>query len=156
MKFVALLLISAVAADAEPKKAAAGETCADPKKAVCADTDCCGTVTDLGADPGTVTVSDASVKFKGIAKTVCMTKPAADTLKETGEGDKKKPGVGTVVEVVKKVDEAGTKGEDGYVAPVVKVEGTFLCNAAADADAGAASYMTVGAAAIIAAATLLQ
>lgn len=154
MKFVALLMISAVAADKVPE-AETGKTCADATKFVCKKDDCCGTVRDKGTEVSTVANGDTSL-FKGIAATVCSKKPTADETKETGEGEAKKAGVGATVTITAKVDEAGTKGEDGYVAPVALVEGTFLCNAAADADAGAASYMTVGAAAIIAAATLLQ
>ena len=155
MKFVALLMISAVAADAEPKEVDAGASCKDVKTTKCKATDCCGTVSDIKAT--TVKVGDATSLFKDNFATVCSTKPTADETKETEDADKKKvPGVGASVIVVKKVDEVkdATSG-DVTTAAVVEVKGTFLCNAA-DADAGAASYMTVGAAAIIAAATLLQ
>lgn len=152
MKFVALLMISAVAADKEPAVAKTGDTCADAKAFKCAEADCCGTVSDL--DKATVKANEAA-KFKGFAATVCMEKPKeADTKKD----DKGVAGVGSSVVVVDAVaekakdDAAGTPKVD----EVKEVKGTFLCNAAADADAGAASYMTVGAAAIIAAATLLQ
>lgn len=147
MKFVALLMISAVAADAAPKEVAAGKSCKDAKTTKCAATDCCGTVTD--AKDASVKAADGATSLvKGFAATVCSTKPTDDETKDNGKGGK--------FVVVAKADAVGTEGADGYKAPVTEVAGTFLCNADAAAAGDAASYMTVGAAAIIAAATLLQ
>ena len=154
MKFVALLMISAVAADDAIKAVATGASCKDAKTTKCAETDCCGTVTDL--KDATVKVGAATSLFKDNFATVCSTKPSAEETKETEVDSKKVAGVGASVIVVAKVDEVKDDAGAVTTAAVVEVKGTFLCNAAGDADAGAASYMTVGAAAIIAAATLLQ
>ena len=76
MKFVALLMISAVTADDAyfPVQASLG-TCADAKLFVCGTTDCCGTVTD-GATPAVK--ANEAVALKGFAATVCFLKPTDD------------------------------------------------------------------------------
>ncbi len=95
--------------------------------ATCVAKSCCGTVTGTGA-PST---------------TVCAPAPTDEELKTNA--------LGTVYEITAAVPDAG----GDTTKDVAAVNGTFLCKAA-DGDAAAASYMTVGAAAIIAAATLLQ
>ena len=136
MKFVALLLATVSADDA---KILAGLSC-KAEKAVCAEGLCCGTIKD--ADKATVLVKDVTAHFA----TVCSTKPT----------DKETDGAAYAIQAAAaEVVADDTKDPKVVgVAAKVKVDGTFTCNAAADADA--ASYMTVGAAAIIAAATLLQ
>lgn len=135
-------MISAVAADeAKAATQVSGKTCADAKAFVCAATDCCGTVTD--ADKAKVKANETGAT-KGIAATVCAKKPTDDEV--TAKGAKF---------VVVKAAAAVTEPVDKVADAVDEVAGTFLCNAAAEAT-DAASYMTVGAAAIIAAATLLQ
>ena len=159
MKFVALLAVAAVRA-ADPEEAKTGATCADPKAFVCKKTDCCGTVTDKDAKAGVVAISDAAgSNYATFAKTVCLAKPADADTKEKADpnnAEKKIPGVGTAVEVKPAVVAKAADGDTPAVVAAAAVMGTFLCNASETADAGAASYMTVGAAAIIAAATLLQ
>ena len=144
MKFVALLMISAVAADdAKITETAAGTTCADATKTKCMATDCCGTVTD-GATPAVK--ANEAVLLKGFAATVCAKKPTDDEIKTDAKG---------TPFTVQVAVEASADGVTPVVVKADLVAGTFLCNAAAEAT-DAASYMTVGAAAIIAAATLLQ
>ena len=139
MKFVALLLAT-VSAD-EAAKILAGADC-KAEKAVCAEGLCCGTIKD--AEKATVLVKDVTAFFA----TVCSTKPTADQKDGAPYVVQAKADAVTAVAKSEGVEEV--KAADAKV----KVDGTFTCNAAADGDA--ASYMTVGAAAIIAAATLLQ
>ena len=131
MKFVALLLATVSADDV---KIALGLSC-KAEKAVCAEGLCCGTAVDK---------KDATIKVPAHAATVCSTKPTAD----------EKDGAKYVVQAAAPLVAATTDPVAAEIPAKLLVEGTFTCNAAADADA--ASYMTVGAAAIIAAATLLQ
>ena len=137
-------MISAVAADeAKAATQVSGKTCADAKAFVCAATDCCGTVTD--ADKAKVKANETGAT-KGIAATVCAKKPTDDEIKTDAKG---------TPFTVQVAVEASADGVTPVVVKADLVNGTFLCNAAAEAT-DAASYMTVGAAAIIAAATLLQ
>ena len=84
---------------------------------------------------GSVTVADG---VTGPSTKVCFTKPTAAQLEAEAKG--------ITYEITAASDDGSTPA----------VTGTFLCAAASDADAAGASYMTVGAAAVIAAAALLQ
>jgi hypothetical protein len=95
--------------------------------ATCVAASCCGTVTGTGAP----------------ATTVCATTPTEAEITADAKG--------TAYTITAAV--AADAAADPVVAAADAVMGTFLCTAAAG---DAASYMTVGAAAIIAAATLLQ
>ena len=146
MKFIALLIATVADADAAAAdKIAINLSCA-AEKAECAKDLCCGTVTD--AEAATLKANDATSAVATFAATVCFTTPTAEQLKTEAKG--------LAFEVKAKVPAVtGSADSADDKAEVPAVMGTFLCNA--DAAAGdAASYMTVGAAAIIAAATLLQ
>merc|ERR1712166_1532805 len=131
MKFVAALLISTVSAAAVADKAScatAGDTCTVVAS-------CCGTVTGTGAP----------------ATKICSTKPAA--AEEAAGAAYVITAAVVEVKAVVAVAAVAAKAAVGAtpaVVAVVEVKGTFKCAAAG------ASYMTVGAAALIAAATLLQ
>ena len=143
MKFIALLLATVSAAEVADR----GDCSA--ADATCVAASCCGTAKDLDG----VADGDKVATLITFFATVCSTKPAADD----------KPADVEIKEKVAVCDQACVDAAAALTPPVVKavvtaevaaVKGTFTCNAAADASA--ASYMTVGAAAIIAAATLLQ
>ena len=141
MKFVAALLISTVSAAAVADKAScatAGDTCTNTLS-------CCGTVTGTGA-PATKICSTKPTTAEATTGASYVITAAVKEVKEVKEVKAvKASGTGaTAVKEVKAV--AAVKA----VKAVVEVKGTFKCAAAG------ASYMTVGAAALVAAATLLQ
>jgi hypothetical protein len=140
MKFIALLLAaSTVSADAA--KIATGASCA-ADGAECDTGLCCGTVKDAEGAATPNLVAELLTTFA----TTCFAKPA----------DAATPGAYEIKAAAVACDGANVPADCGTVVIVAAdaIAGTFTCNAAADA--AAASYMTVGAAAIIAAATLLQ
>ena len=131
MKFIAALLISTVSAAAVADKAScatAGDTCT-------ATTSCCGTVTGVG----------------GPSTKICSVKPTTAEA-TTGASYIITAAVKAVAAVaaVAKTDTKAAVVEVKEVKVVAEVKGTFKCAAAG------ASYMAVGAAAFVAAATLLQ
>ena len=130
MKFVAALLISTVSAAAVADKA----SCATKGDTCTVTTSCCGTVTGTGAP--TTKICSKKPTATETAGAVYVITPAVKAVTAVAA----KAAVGTTAAVV----------EVKAVTAVVEVKGTFKCAAAG------ASYMTVGAAALVAAATLLQ
>jgi hypothetical protein len=139
MKFIALLLAAVSAAEVADK----GDCSA--ADATCIAASCCGTAKDADG----VADADKVATLITFFATVCSTKPADDATPAAVE-IKAEVAICTAADVT--ADAVKCPAETTAVTPAVS--GTFTCNAAADA--AAASYMTVGAAAIIAAATLLQ
>ena len=143
MKFVAALLISTVSAAAVADKAScatAGDTCTVVAS-------CCGTVTGTGA-PATKICSTKPAAAEEAAGAAYVITAAVVEVKAVVAvaAVAAKAAVGATPAVVAVVEVKEVKA----VAAVAEVKGTFKCAAAG------ASYMTVGAAALIAAATLLQ
>merc|ERR1712127_51342 len=126
LSIMKFLAVLALVSTAATAEVADGGDCS-VKDATCVAASCCGTVT-------------AAKEAKGPATTVCAKKPTDAEIKADAKGT-----VYIITAEVAKTDSA---------AAVPAVTGPFLCTAAA-ADAAGASYMTVGAAAVIAAAALL-
>ena len=141
MKFIALLLAAVSAAEV-----ADGGDCS-VADATCATASCCGTVKDKD---GVTDPNKVATLLTTFATTCAPTPAVADPVVPGDYTVTAEVAICTAADVT--ADAVKCPAETTAVTAAVM--GTFTCNAAADASA--ASYMTVGAAAIIAAATLLQ
>ena len=148
MKFIALLIATANAAEV------ANFADCSAADATCAAASCCGTVTGTGG-PATkvcaVTPTDAEITASALGTDYIITAAVAMVgTAMVGTAASADYAVGPpIVGTAASADYVAASAN--YAAAVVEVKGTFLC-----APASGASYMTVGAAAMVAAAALLQ